>query len=67
MFRSTDFKTINVGSLVLIKSIRMLSAQPAIVKSAEVKLQDEWNSAKDYESVPHLTKLGLIRAFMPGG
>lgn len=45
---------------------RKLSTQAA-TKPADSKFQEEWNSAKPYASIPAMTKLQALRAFLPGG
>ena len=52
-----NVKKIFVGQS-LIKTIRVLSTVTA--KSPDSKFQDEWNKAKNYESIPGLTFLGAI-------
>ena len=66
MIRSVDTKAFLVGKS-LIKSVRVLSAQAAVIKPADVKFKEEWNNAKDFASIPGMSKLTMMRAFMPGG
>lgn len=67
MIRSLDLKAaLKVQGLL--KSFRLLSAQAATAAMThEVKFKDEWNNAKDYDSLPGMTKFEAIRAFLPGG
>lgn len=64
MFRSILNKNVFQGQSVK-SSIRVFSANAAAAH--EVKFEDEWNSAKDYNSIPCMTKLQAIRSFLPGG
>jgi hypothetical protein len=45
---------------------RNYAAAQAIAKQS-VSFEDEWANAKPFESIPRLSKLQTIRAFMPGG
>lgn len=64
--RSLDITKIVRGHS-LINSVRVFSAQANLKSAPEVNFQDEWNSAKPYESIPGVSKLGFIRRFLPGG
>lgn len=46
--------------------LRSFSVQPAALE-AETNFQREWRLAQPYESIPRMSTLQAIRAFLPGG
>lgn len=66
MIRSIKSKMMFRGQIFAM-SMRFLSAQPAEAPATQSKIQQEWNNAKPFESMPSLTRLGMIRNFLPGG
>jgi hypothetical protein len=52
---------------ILRKNLTRSYAATQPIENQSVRFEDEWANAKPFESIPRLSKLQAIRAFMPGG
>lgn len=64
MFRLIDTKILARGQSLACSAMKF-STQTA--SAPDKNFQDEWANAKPFESIPAMTKLQAIRAFLPGG
>lgn len=64
MLRSREMKMIFRGQFVK-QHFRYFAAQAEA--AADTKFQDEWMSAKSFESIPGVSRLQTLRRFLPGG
>lgn len=64
MIRLFDRKVLIRGQ-TLIQSVCRLSTQTAAAR--DKNFEDEWNNAKPFESIPAMSKVEAVRAFLPGG
>jgi hypothetical protein len=67
MFRPAELRNIFRGQSLIKPLSRTFCSPNTAEKSADLKFQDEWNSAKAYEDIPGFTVFGSIKNFMPGG
>jgi hypothetical protein len=52
---------------ILSKNLTRNYAATQVITNQSVRFEDEWANAKPFESIPTLSKLQTVRAFMPGG